>query len=96
MIGLRVCGEERKVGFVKTLGNFFKNIVSGLTLGAYAQEGEAKPQGGVGKIKHLFKKVFKDAIVADNNTRLLFLLNKPSLLVERIRILENDQKYMTI
>ncbi len=57
--------EERKVGFVKTLGNFFKNIVSGLTLGTYTPEGEAKPHGGVGRIKHLLKKVFKDAIVGD-------------------------------
>ncbi len=35
--------EERKVGFVATLGNFFKNLVSGLTLGAYTPEGEVKP-----------------------------------------------------
>ncbi|MEE9605504.1 MAG: hypothetical protein V3V70_08030, partial [Candidatus Scalindua sp.] len=27
--------EGRKVGFAKTLGNFFKNVASGLTLGAY-------------------------------------------------------------
>jgi hypothetical protein len=57
--------EERKVGFVNTLGNFFKNIVSGLTLGAYTSEGETKPHGGAGRIKHLFKKVFKDAIIGD-------------------------------
>ncbi len=57
--------EGRKVGFIKTLGNFFKNVASGLTLGAYTPEGEAKPNGGVGRIKHLFKKIFKDAIVDD-------------------------------
>ncbi len=26
--------EERKVGFVTTVGNFFKTVISGLTLGA--------------------------------------------------------------
>jgi hypothetical protein len=57
--------EGRKVGFVKTLGNFFKNVASGLTLGAYTPEGETKPHGGIGRTKHLFKKVFKDAIVGD-------------------------------
>jgi hypothetical protein len=57
--------EGRKVGFVKTLGNFFKNLVSGLTLGAYTPEGEVKPHGGAGRTKHLFKKIFRDAIVGD-------------------------------
>jgi len=57
--------EGRKVGFAKTLGNFFKNVASGLTLGAYTPEGEAKPHGGIGRVKHLFKKIFKDAIVDD-------------------------------
>jgi hypothetical protein len=57
--------EERKVGFVKTLSNFFKNIVSGLTLGAYTPEGEEKPHGVAGRTRHLFKKVFRDAIVSD-------------------------------
>ncbi len=57
--------EGRKVGFAKTLGNFFKNVASGLTLGTYTPEGEAKPHGGIGRIKHLFKKIFRDAIVDD-------------------------------
>jgi hypothetical protein len=57
--------EERKVGFIKTLGNFFKNIASGLTLGAYTPEGEVKPHGAAGRTKHLFKKVFRDAIVSN-------------------------------
>jgi len=57
--------EERKVGFVATLGNFFKNLVSGLTLGAYTPEGEVKPSGGAGRTKHLFKKIFRDAVVGD-------------------------------
>ncbi len=57
--------EGRKVGFAKTLGNFFKNVASGLTLGAYTPGDEAKPHGGIGRTKHLFKKIFKDAIVGD-------------------------------
>ncbi len=57
--------EGRKVGFAKTLGNFFRNVASGLTLGAYTPEGEVKPHGGIGRVKHLFKKIFKDAIVDD-------------------------------
>jgi hypothetical protein len=45
--------------------NFFKNVASGLSFGLYSPEGEAKPHGGVGRIKHLFKKIFKDALVGD-------------------------------
>ncbi len=57
--------EARKLGFVKTMSNFFKNIASGLTFGAYTPEGETKPVGGFGKIKHMFKKVFKEAILGN-------------------------------
>ena len=57
--------EVRKVGFAGTVVNFFKNVASGLSFGLFRQEGEAKPQGLVGKVKHLFKKVFKDALVGD-------------------------------
>ncbi len=57
--------EVRKVGFAGTVVNFIKNVASGLSFGLFRQEGEAKPQGVVGKVKHLFKKVFKDALVGD-------------------------------
>ncbi len=57
--------EVRKVGLAGTVVNFFKNVASGLSFGLVRQEGEAKPQGLVGKVKHLFKKVFKDALVGD-------------------------------
>ncbi|HDY67018.1 MAG TPA: hypothetical protein ENH85_04410 [Candidatus Scalindua sp.] len=57
--------EGRKVGFAKTLGNFFKNVASGLTLGAYTPGGEEKPHGGIDRTVYLFKKIFKDAIVGD-------------------------------
>lgn len=57
--------EVRKVGLAGTVVNFFKDVASGLSFGLYSQEGEVKPQGVVGKIKHLFKKVFKDAVIGD-------------------------------
>ncbi len=57
--------EGRKVGFAGTVVNFFKDIASGLTFGLYSPDGEAKPQGSAGRIKHLFKKIFKDALVGD-------------------------------
>lgn len=56
--------EGRKVGFAGTVVNFFKDMSSGLSFGLYTPEGEAKPQGA-GRIKHLFKKVIKDALVGD-------------------------------
>ena len=57
--------EGRKVGFVGTVANFFKDTVSGLSFGLYSPDGEIKPQGGVARVKHLFKKIFKDALVGD-------------------------------
>ncbi|MFQ5964170.1 MAG: hypothetical protein ACE5KZ_07795 [Candidatus Scalinduaceae bacterium] len=57
--------EGRKVGLVKTFSSFFKNVASGLTFGVYTREGEAKPNGGIGRVKHLFKKILKDAVVED-------------------------------
>ena len=57
--------EGRKVGFAGTVVNFFKDVASGLTFGLYSPDGEAKPQGGAGRIKHLFKKIFKDALIGD-------------------------------
>ena len=57
--------DGRKVGFAGTIANFFKNVASGLSFGVYSPEGEAKPHGGVGRIKHLVKKIFKDALFGD-------------------------------
>ncbi|MFQ5688118.1 MAG: hypothetical protein ACE5GV_15830, partial [Candidatus Scalindua sp.] len=56
--------EGRKVGFAGTVVNFVKDVASGLSFGIYSPEGEAKPQGA-GRIKHLLKKIFKDALVGD-------------------------------
>ena len=57
--------DGRKVGFSGTIVNFFKNVASGLSFGLYSPEGEATPHGAAGRIKHLFKKIFKDALVGD-------------------------------
>ena len=57
--------DGRKVGLVGTVANFFKDTVSGLSFGLYSPKGEIKPQGGVARVKHLFKKIFKDALVGD-------------------------------
>jgi hypothetical protein len=57
--------EGRKVGLAGTVVNFFKDVASGLSFGLYSPEGEVKPQGGVGRVKHMFKKIFKDALVGD-------------------------------
>jgi hypothetical protein len=56
--------EGRKVGFAGTIVNFVKDVASGLSFGIYTLEGEVKPQGA-GRIKHLFKKILKDAVVGD-------------------------------
>ena len=56
--------EGRKVGLAGTVVNFVKDVASGLSFGVYTPEGEAKPQGA-GRVKHLFKKVLKDAVVGD-------------------------------
>ncbi len=57
----------KKLGLLDSLGNFVKNISSGLSFGTYVPEGEEKPQG-MDRIKHFFSKVFKEAIVKDLGT----------------------------
>ncbi|MBT5305181.1 MAG: hypothetical protein HOL31_08880, partial [Candidatus Scalindua sp.] len=57
--------DGKKVGLAGTVVNFFKNVASGLTFGLYNSEGEAKPQGGIARVKHMFKKIIKDAIMGD-------------------------------
>jgi len=55
----------QRLGLQSSLGNFVKNVSSGLTFGAYVPEGEEKPHGGVSRVKHFFSKVFKEGIVQD-------------------------------
>ncbi|MGR3292839.1 MAG: hypothetical protein ACUZ9M_02325 [Candidatus Scalindua sp.] len=57
--------EGRKVGLAGTVVNFFKDVASGLSFGLYSPEGEVTPQGVAGRVKHLFKKIFKDALIGD-------------------------------
>ena len=57
----------QKLGLFDSLGNFVKNLSSGLSFGAYVPEGEEKPQG-MDRIKHFFSKIFKEAIVKDLGT----------------------------
>ncbi len=60
-----VLKTRKKIGFLKTVGNFTKNIASGLSLGAYTPEETEKPVGIGARFKHLFKSVFVKAIGKD-------------------------------
>lgn len=57
--------EAKKVGFVGTLVNFFKDAASGVTLGKYTPGGEKPPDTALDATKHFFKKVFVDALLKD-------------------------------
>lgn len=54
-----------RLGLHGSLGNFIKNVSSGLTFGAYVPEGEEKPHGGVNRVKHFFSKIFKEGVLQD-------------------------------
>jgi hypothetical protein len=57
--------EGQKVGLVKTLENFFKDLFGGISLGAYTPGTEENPSGAVETVKHSLKKVFVDAVYND-------------------------------
>jgi hypothetical protein len=57
--------STQKVGFLGTIINFFKDFVSGVSFGKYAQEGENKPDNTFEATKHFFKKIFVDALFKD-------------------------------
>ena len=63
--GNGVLKTRKKVGLLRTVGNFAKDIASGLSLGAYTPENTEKPISFGGKVKHLFKSVFVKAIGKD-------------------------------
>jgi hypothetical protein len=42
-----------------------KNVSSGLNFGIYVPEGEEKPHGGVGRVKHFFSKILKEGVLQD-------------------------------
>lgn len=52
--------SEKKKGFFKSAGSFFKNIASGLTLGFYRPDNEPSPQG-IARVAEPFKKILWDA-----------------------------------
>lgn len=55
---------KRRTGLLGTIGNFVRNMGSGLTFGAYTPKGEIAPEG-TGRITHFFNKVFREAILND-------------------------------
>lgn len=57
--------EARKTGFAATIVNFFQDIASGLSLGAYTPEGERAPENTLDAVKHFFKKIFVDGLFKD-------------------------------
>lgn len=57
--------SHKKVGFLKTISNFAKNMASGLSFGAYTPGNEEAPTGVAEKFKHFFKKVFVQSIGKD-------------------------------
>ena len=57
--------SHKKVGFLKTVSNFAKNMASGLSFGTYTPNNEEPPSGVAGKLKHFFKKVFVQSIGKD-------------------------------
>ena len=57
--------DARKTGFAATIVNFFKDIASGLSLGAYTPEGERAPENALDTVKHFFKKIFVDGLFKD-------------------------------
>ncbi|MGR3318539.1 MAG: hypothetical protein ACUZ8O_08660 [Candidatus Anammoxibacter sp.] len=56
---------RKNVGLLKTVSNFFGNAAGGLSFGAYNPSNEEAPVGITGKITHLFKKVFVQAMGKD-------------------------------
>ena len=56
---------RKKVGLLKTVGNFFGNVASGISFGAYTPKNEDTPVGITNKITHFFKKVFVQAVGKD-------------------------------
>ncbi len=57
--------EGERVGLLETIENFFKDLVSGISLGAYTPGTEENPSGVSETIKHSLKKVFVDAVYND-------------------------------
>jgi len=57
--------ENKREGLTGTVMNFFKDLISGLSFGAYVPANEAVPEGVGASIRHFVKKVFYEAPVED-------------------------------
>lgn len=57
--------ENRRVGLTGTVMNFFEDLISGLSFGAYVPANEKAPEGLGASIWHFIKKVFYEAPVED-------------------------------
>jgi LysM repeat protein len=57
--------EGQRVGVFRTFRNFFEDMLSGLSFGAYMPAAEEKPKGTFASIWHFFKKTLYDAPIKD-------------------------------
>ena len=57
--------DGKRVGFLSTMKNFFEDLLSGLSFGAYVPAGEKAPEGPGASLLHFAKKVFYDAPFKD-------------------------------
>lgn len=56
--------QHKRRGFFSAIGDFFKDLGSALTFGAWRPDGEAEPKGFFGRVKFFFSKI-KEAIFGD-------------------------------
>lgn len=57
--------DGQRTGLLGTVKNFFEDLLSGLSFGAYVPAGEKAPQGVAASVWHFLKKVFYEAPVKD-------------------------------
>jgi LysM repeat protein len=57
--------DGKRMGIAGTMKNFFEDLVSGVSFGAYTPSGEKAPKGIAPSLIHFFKKVFYDAPIKD-------------------------------
>ncbi len=56
--------QHKRRGLFSAIGDFFKDLGSALTFGAWRPDGEAEPKGFFGRVKFFFSKI-KEAIFGD-------------------------------
>jgi LysM repeat protein len=57
--------DGKRVGVAGTMKNFFEDLLSGVSFGAYTPSGEKAPKGIGASLIHFVKKVFYDAPIKD-------------------------------